>query len=42
MSEPTGTPSPISEELSEQQLSELLQIRRDKLTRLCDAAGTSY
>ena len=31
MSEPTGTPSPISEELSEQQLSELLQIRRDKL-----------
>ena len=34
MSEPTGTPSPISEELSEQQLSELLQIRRDKLLAL--------
>ena len=42
MSEPTGTPSPISEELSEQQLSELLQIRRDKLLALQEAGQDPF
>ena len=42
MSEPTGTPSPISEELSEQQLSELLQIRRDKLLALQEAGRDPF
>lgn len=35
-------PSPISEELSEQQLSELLQIRRDKLLALQEAGQDPF
>ena len=42
MSEPTGTPSQVSEELSEQQLSELLQIRRDKLLALQEAGQDPF
>ncbi len=33
---------PVAEELTEQQLSELLQVRRDKLTALCEAGQNPF
>ncbi len=34
--------TPVAEEMTEQQLSELLQVRRDKLTALCEAGQNPY